>query len=301
MSSKFIKNGDEKHASHLIKAMEDWQNLPDSFSQKPDGVFGAVAKVKCGGVTINSEELDLEFTVPFDDDLEPNEAEIIIYNLTDDTIKQFANKAKLTIEAGYKGDTGVVFSGYISKVSTKYESGDKVTTIKCLDDVASKTIESISYSAGEKASTILKALIDKTGLPVGVINIRRDHTYENETTVDGDLMNNIKKYSEVCGVSTYVLKGKVYCRHISEGDNNGFIVSSDTGMIGSPTEYEEEITAEDYTDVVNGYDIEMILQHRMQTAAIITLDSRVAKGQYRVRSGEHRFNNTEATTSIKVM
>lgn len=300
--SKIVqKNGANKHESRLIKAFEDLKNLPDSFSKKPDGVFGFTATVKCGNVTIKTDELDIEFSIPFDDDLEVNEAEIIVYNLSDETIKHLNYRSVITVEAGYKGDTGVIFKGYIDRVKTKYDGADKITTIKAFDDVADHTVKDISFAAGTTASSILKTLIKKTGLPVAVISIRRDHTYENEQTVDGNLMEAISKYSEVCGVSTYILKGKVYCRHIKEGDNTNFTVEEATGMIGSPSEYEEEVTAEDYKDVINGYEIEMILQHRMQTAAIITLKSLLAKGEYRVRSGEHTYNGLEATTKIKVM
>ena len=71
-------------------------------------------------------------------------------------------------------------------------------------------------------------------------------------------------------------------------------------MIGSPSPFEEEITAEDYTDVVNGYEVEMLLQHRISTAAGVTLKSKNANGTYRVQSGTHRFNESEAITKIKM-
>ena len=281
--------------------MQGWTKPLQSFELKPQGVFGSVAQVKCGNVTINSDELDLEFTCKFDDDLEVNEAEIVVYNLSQNTIKQLKAKAAISITAGYKGDTGVVFSGFIDRVKTKHEGADKVTTIFCFDDITDHTIASISYAKKTKASYILRQLINKTGLPVAVFKVRRDYTYDNEQTVEGDLMENIKKFSEVCGVSTYVNKGKIYCRHIKEGDNINFSVSEDTGMIGSPEEFEEEQTAEDFSEVVKGYNIQMLLQHRMTTAAIINLSSRDAKGKYRVRSGVHRFNPTEAITEIEVI
>ena len=300
--SKIIrKEYTSKHESGLIKALEDWRNLPDSFSKKPDGVFGFNAVVKSGNVTVKSEELDFEFDIPFDDDLEPNEAEIVVYNLSDETIKNLKSREVITVDAGYTGDTGQIFKGYITRVRTKYDGADKITTIKALDDVKNHTVESLSFAAGTKASAILRTLIDKTGLPVAVMSIRRDHTYENEQTVDGDLMQAISKYSEVCGVSTYTLKGKIYCRYIKEGDNINFTVKAETGMIGSPSEYEEEVTAEDYKDVINGYEVEMLLQHRMQTAAIIDLESLITTGQYRVRSGKHLYDGLSATTELKLM
>lgn len=300
--SKIVSEGsDSKHYSRLISALGEWQKPLKDFTEKPDGVFGSVAIVKCGKVTINSNDIDLEFSIPFDDDMEPNEAELIIYNLSDSTINKLKKDSKITIEAGYEGDTGVVFDGYISKTKTKRDGVERTTTLTCLDDITSKTLKELTFAAGSKASAILKSLLGKTGIPIAVFKVKRDHTYENETKIDGDLYENIKKYAEVCGISVYVNKSKIYARHITEGDNINFTVKTDTGMLDSPEEYSEEITAEDFKDTINGYEISMLLQHRMTTAAIIDLESRVAKGSFRVRSGSHTFNESEAVTKVKVM
>lgn len=292
-----IQSSESKRRSALIKAFETWKT---PYDIRPEGVFGSVATITCGDVTVSSETLDLEFDVPFDDDMEPNEAEIIVYNLSDNTIKQLKKGAALSIEAGYKGDTGVLFRGFVVKVKTEREEADRVTTIKAMDDVEEHKLESLSFAGGTKASYILKTLIGKTGLPVAAFSIRRDHTYKDSQTVDGDLMDNIKKYAEVCGISVYVSKGKIYARYIKEGDNLNFDVSADTGLIGSPVAFTEEITAADYVDTVDGYECDMLLQHRMCAGAIVTLKSKTASGTYRVCSGVHRFSQHEAVTEIKM-
>ena len=298
MNSKAVlQSRESKAASALVKAFESWTEPIDI---RPEGVFGSVATITTGQVTISSEMLDVEYVVPFDDDMEPNEAEITVYNLSDSTIKQLKKDAAISIVSGYKGDTGVLFSGYISKVKTTYSDADRATTIYALDDIKEHTVESLSFEKNTSASYILKKLIARTGIPVAVFKVRRDHTYEHAQTVDGDLMQNIKKYADVCGISVYVSKGKIYARYIKEGDNLNFIVSVDTGMIGSPSPYTEEITAEDYTDVVDGFEVKMLLQHRMCAGAIVDLKSKFASGKYRVCSGEHRFSPNEATTSIKM-
>lgn len=300
-NSKFITDGKHNHTqSRLIKAFTKGVENLESYEIKPQGVFGSEAKIVCGDVTVKSDELDLEFSTKFDDDMEANEAEITIYNLSKSTIAQFANRKEISITAGYTGDTGVLFEGYVIKVRTKTEGADKVTVIRCIDDIKEHTISEITYAAGTKASYILKDLLKKTGMPIAVFNMRRDWTYEDEQKVDGDLMENIKKYSEVCGVSTYLNKGKIYSRHIKEGDNTYFDLSEETGLIGSPEEFEEEKTAEDYTETINGYECEMLLQHRMSAGAIITLKSLEANGTYRVCSGEHIFNRDECITKIKM-
>ena len=296
-SRAVIKEGSSKLRSALVTALKEWTT---PYDIKPEGVFGSLATIKSGEVTISSETLDVEFVVPFDDDMEPNEAEIVVYNLSDNTIKQLKKGAGISIVAGYKGDTGVLFNGFISKVKTVHEGADKVTTIYALDDIKTHSVESLSFAEGTTASHILRTLIGMTGIPVAVFSVRRDHTYEDSQTVDGDLMENISQYAKVCGISVYVSKGKIYARYIKNGDNLNFNVSVETGMIGSPAAYTEEVKAEDFVETVDGFDVDMLLQHRMCAGAIVALKSKAASGTYRVCSGEHRFSPNEATTRIKM-
>lgn len=298
-SKYIIESGKSKHESRLVQAIYDLTKTP--YTDPPKGVFGSQAKIKCGDITINSSDLDFEFTVPFDDDLVPNECEIVVYNLTSNSISHIKKNAKISIEAGYKGDTGVIFNGYVSKVTTKYEGADKITTIKCLDDIKTRNLSEITFKAGTKASYILKTLLNKTGTPIAVFKCRRDWTYKDEEKVDGDLMDNIKKYAEVCGISVFISKGKIYARYIKDGDNLNFTLSADTGLIGSPEAFEEEQTAEDFKETVKGYSCECLLQHRMTTAGIVTIKSRDVNGKYRIRKGEHTFNESEAITKIEVI
>lgn len=296
-SKAVIQDRESKLRSALVKAFDSWTT---PYDIRPEGVFGSVAVIESGQVSISSEALDVEFIVPFDDDMEPNEAEISVYNLSDNTIKQLKRNAHISITAGYKGDTGVVFDGFISKVKTAPDGADRKTTIYALDDITDHAMTSLSFAKGTAASYILRRLIDMTGLPVAVFKVRRDHTYKDSQTVAGDLMDNIKKYADVCGISVYVSKGKIYARHIKEGDNLNFTVSADTGLIDSPAQYTEEIKAEGFTETVDGFECEMLLQHRMCAGAIVKLQSKIASGTYRVCRGEHRFSPDESITKLKM-
>lgn len=298
--SQFVRNNEQKHKSRLVKAIKQLSQNMDSVDPADKGVYGSKAKIICGGVTVSSDTLDVEFNVKFDDDMESNEAEVTIYNLSDNTINNLKYHSQISIEAGFDDDTGVIFSGYVDKVSTTYDGADKITTIRCFDDIANKQITERTYAANTTASYILKDLLNETGTPIAVFNMRRDWTYEDEQKVDGSLTENIKKYSEVCGVSTYVNNGKIYSRYIKESDGLNFTLSEDTGLIGSPSAFEEEITAEDYEETVNGYECECLLQHRFSAGGRITLKSLVANGEYRICSGEHTFNIDEAVSKIKV-
>lgn len=299
MASKLVTEGAKKNVSQLIKAMKGW-NSSNFFTDPPKGVFGSEATIQCNGAVIKSSDLDIDFTIPFDDDLESNEAEISIYNLSDTTISRLAKGKAITVTAGFKGDTGVVFSGYIDKRTTTYEGTDRKTTLKCLDRLKETELDEITYKAGTKASTILRDLISRTGTQIEVFKVRRDHTFKDEQKVDGNLMQNIKKYSETCGVSTYVSKGKVYCRWLKEADGLDFTLSEDTGLINSPQEFEEELSYDGGTETITGWECESLLQHRFSAGGRVKIKSRAANGDFRIQSGTHTFSAGEAVTKIRV-
>lgn len=226
--------------SMLVDAM---QAIGEKCGNDIEGQFGRVAAITMDNVKINSSDLDFEFTCEGDDNVEANEAEVIIYNLSTDTVKQFKKDKKISITAGYKDDTGVVFSGVIVKVVDKFDGCDRITTISALDDLSrkEKQISSISYAAGTKASYILKDLCKRLGLPIAVFSIKTDHTYSETVSVDGNISEKIQEYANVCGVSAYINKGQVYVRSLKEGDDIQFYVHMSTGLIGSPEEFEEDI------------------------------------------------------------
>ena len=300
MDSRVIKQqSTNDKASQMAIAIEQ---LAGKIDTEVKGQFGHTVIIQTGNVAIKNSEIDCEFNIPFDDDTEANEAELIFYNLSDTTIKNIKSKAKITVTAGYGKDTGIIFSGFISYKKTYYDGCDKVTKVYALDDMnlQEKDVESITYAAGTKASKILKSLCQKVGLPIAEFTINRDHTYKDEETVSGGLMDNIERLAGICGVSAYILKGKIYVRPLSKGDNTKFTLSVDTGLIELEG-FEETETNGDYTDTVSGYNVTMLLQHQLQTASIITLKANNVSGTYRVKSGSHEYNGTDFLTKAKVV
>ena len=298
---QYVKDNPQSHLAKAVKSLADSIEYTDG---KPDGMFGKVGIVEIGSVKLNSNELDIEFEVPFDDDTEANEVEITVYNLSKKTRGEIVYNKPVTITAGYQNDTGIIFTGFVSKVVTKVEGVDRITTIYAIDDMDLKERElpkEIEYKANTKASYILKDLLGKVKLPIAVFHIKRDWTYKDKVDVSGGLMDNIRKYAEVCGISVYINKGKIYARHISEGDAINFTAKAETGLIDYPEEFEEEITAEDYTDIIRGYKLKMILQHRITTGSIININSANVSGSFRVRSGKHIFNESESITELEVV
>lgn len=301
-SRTVITESNSKHKSRMLTALKKMSSLNDK-AIIPSGVWGSTATVKSGDVTIKSEELDLEFDVPFDDDLESNEGEIIVYNLTDSTINHLKANAGITIRAGYTNDTGLIFDGYITKVRSYHDGADKITKIKIIDDIKKKENINITFSSGSKASYILKELLKKTNAVIAVFETVSDYTYENDETVNEPLETAIKKYSEVCGVSVFKRNGSLYCCRLKKASPNyKLIVEEDTGLIGSPSPFEEIVQTEGEDQTIKGYEFDMIFQHRACAGVPVTLKSKSegTKSLY-IKSGVHRFNESECTTSIKAV
>lgn len=290
-NSRVITNvGSKPRVSHVIGA---FKKLSEQISTSIDGQFDCKAVIKCENTVIRNDEIDFEFEVEFDDNVEADVIEITVYNLTDNTINQFSKGKKITVEAGYGTDTGVIFTGIIQQRKSRWDEVDKIMTVRAIDDQSREEmqVESITYRAGTKASYILRDLCGRTGLPVAVFKTVRDYTYTDETHVDGDLSRAIQQYADVCKVSAYVCKSKIYVRPLSDGDNTSFILSADTGLL-KVEEFEEEVESrtEGYTDIIKGFNVTLLGQHRIQTASIITLKSKNYNGVFRVKSGSHEYD-----------
>lgn len=301
MSERIFDSKNTNKVSMLIQSMNIALSASDTAIELPKGQFGFTALIETDKTALRSEDFDFEYDIPFDDDLVPNEAKITLYNLSKSTRNNFKKDNILTITAGYGADTGVILKGKISDTNTKHDDLDLVTTVYVLDNVdyTDSTIIEQTFSENTKASDILKSLLAMLKLPIEVFKIQRDHTYENTTTVKGSITDNIKNYADVCGVSVYVNKQRIFCRPIWDGDNTHFTICSETGMIGSPEPFEESSTSEQYKDTVKGYTIKMLMQHRMNTAAITYVSSKDCSGTFRVCSGKHTFDGLSAQTEIK--
>ncbi|KOP82012.1 hypothetical protein AMS60_05650 [Bacillus sp. FJAT-21945] len=261
--------------------------------------FMRFAEVKTGSVKINRKDLTLEFDVPFDDDMEPNESVISVYNLSRNTINQLKGKEKITLNAGYKQDHGVLLSGYISKVETKNNKPDLVTTIYVLDAKPFDTKKTVkkNYKKGIKASFVLNDLTASLGLKVGVLKLPKDKVYAKGYSVNGETIEALNKIANDCGASVYINKGQVYIRSLKEGDDSRFKLTSDTGLIDSPEPFEEDINGK----IIKGFKVKCLLQYRLTTASIVEIDSKTAKGKYRVKKGRHYWNGNSFYTEMEVI
>ena len=297
--------GERERYSRVIRALDLLkEDLSQSVPSPPSGLFGARAVLRAGGSVIDLANLDLEFTVPFDDDTTANEAEFTVYNLSRATRERLELDKAVTLTAGYGDDTGVIFSGVISDVKSPWVGVDRKTVISAVDNPAlkEKDVENISFSAGTSASYILRALLERLGLPIAVFRARKDHIYEDAVTVSGGLMQSIDRYARTCGISTYIQRGKIYAQDVRESTNGlRFDLDSSHGLLESPEPFQEELKEDGETEIRKGYRLKLLLQHRAMTGSLVNLRTRDVTGAFHVLEGKHVYNGTDFITELTVI
>lgn len=261
--------------------------------------FGRITEIITGDLKMSSESLEIEFEIPFDDDPDPNVSEILVYNLSDTTLNKLKKGVQVTMNAGYREDKGVILSGFISKVASEKGGADRATKVSVIDSqpIDNKKTLKKSFKKGIKGEQLLKELSKVLGLKIAVIKLPKNVVYKKGFSVNGPILDAMKKIAKDCEASFYISRSNVYVRSIKEGDNTQFILNSDTGLIGSPEYFEEEKDGK----VVKGYKVKSLLQYRMNTASIIELQSVFVKGKYRVRKGKHYRRGDAYYTEVEVI
>ena len=261
--------------------------------------FKRVIQISTGGILITNDVLHIEFEVPFDDDHTPNQAWIEVYNLSLATIAKIKRGNRLIMNAGYQGDVGEILNGKITRVWSDKAGPDRATLIEVTDfqGTTNEKKVDISFKKNVKSSTIITAVAAKIGLKLKVLKLPNDKVHKKGYNANGMGVEVIRSIAEDCGASFYPILGQWYVRDIRQGDNTKFELSSGTGLIGSPERFSKS-----YQNThVSGYQVRALLQHRVKTAAILTLNTKTARGKYRVISGKHIANAQDFQTHVEVI
>lgn len=288
-------------------------------------LFGRIKKVTfdAGAYTATyssegEEGLEIRFEIPFDDDSKPNESKVEIYNLSDDSVAKIKRGIFCTVQAGYRGDVGVIASGVVSRALTQSEGVNKITTVYVLEGedfstikVTEKTADpaerytsrakkgqsktqkmQISFKADTKADVIVRKLVSVLGIKLATApKLVRNKVYKKGYVVTGLILNNLEEVVRDCGSIIYYRRGRLVIRPLKEGFDERFTLEESTGLLGSPQPFEN--------DGDSGYTAKCLLQHRITVASIIELKSKAANGRYRARKGKHVATGSDFYTEVE--
>jgi len=223
----------------------------------------------------------------------PNQAELRIWNLSEETRKSLIKDVYVAIEAGYKLETSVVFVGNMHKVDHVRQGADWVTSARIGDGQKErkKARVNTSFRPGTKPDQIIKTLVDSlTGnFASKGFDVRLAAGNAMDKARRGDTKGAIKELTQ-----GFIAFGGAYDELVRMGHNLGYDVSiqdkeltfldpketlgksdvllnAQTGLVGSPEQAEQ--------DFLRG---RSLLNGELRPGRGVRLDSKQFQGRYRV-------------------
>lgn len=259
--------------------------------------------------SLGENALEIGFDISFNDKEEPDVSEVTIYNLSEDSINEIKKQGYCIVNAGYRemGNKACVVSGDIEDVTTDWEGLDKVTKIKVSDGGKEWRQAKLNktYAEGTKASLIMQDLCGVLGYEVVEIKPKEDITYKLGKTIKGYCSDSLKRLVKDTKSKMYINKKRITIRDEKKGNDIGFLLNSETGLVGNPTLNKDD--SGDKTDLRNSekkkkknkeekktWKVICLLNAKIETDSIIKIESKTCNGQFRVVSGKHTKDfNTE--------
>lgn len=259
--------------------------------------------------SLGENALEIDFDISFNDKEEPDVSEVTIYNLSEDSINEIKKQGYCIVNAGYRemGNKACVVSADIEDVTTDWEGLDKVTKIKVSDGGKEWRQAKLNktYAEGTKASLIMQDLCGVLGYEVVEIKPKEDITYKLGKTIKGYCSDSLKRLVKDTKSKMYINKKRITIRDEKKGNDIGFLLNSETGLVGNPTLNKDD--SGDKTDLRNSekkkkknkeekktWKVICLLNAKIETDSIIKIESKTCNGQFRVVSGKHTKDfNTE--------
>ncbi|MEY1239800.1 hypothetical protein AB7102_19860 [Providencia manganoxydans] len=203
--------------------------------------FGRQLKLVIGNTRESLEMTNLRVTFEVKKTLtpEPNPAVIQIYNLNSSHRNLLTSKAfnHAALSVGYD-ELRLIYSGDIIEVNTHRDGEDFISELICGDgfQAFTSTLVNKTLSAGQRDSDILKENAKAMGIDTGVTDLPHDRQLPRGKVMFGDARevmhkiakNNRAQWSIQDSQLTVLPNDKVLA------DHEGFVLSQETGLIGSP-------------------------------------------------------------------
>jgi hypothetical protein len=205
---------------------------------------GSIEMDALSGVDLHA--LRVAFSIERDIKRHPNNCEISVYNLTPSHRSALAKLAsvRVLLEAGYVGDTGVLFDGELRSARSVKEGTEFVTRItggdgdsKCRSARINKT-----FSKGTPIGTVLNELGKALGVGPGNLKDFTGATLANGSkvlqrslTLSGAVFDEMEHVTRSCGLQWSIQDSALQIREagLPVGDRQGPLLRRDSGLIGT--------------------------------------------------------------------
>jgi len=227
-------------------------------------------------------DLDLAFSIPFDDKNEPSFPDITVVNMSEDAVNAVKVGSEVILNAGYTGNVGNILFGTVSKKYGNIQNGVdtefKFQVTPSVEIMLRKTVQE-TYVAGTKASYIVKDLLGKVNLEVGTIVLTNDISYPTGKIVKNSIQKELELIAKETDSWFYTRANIIFINTNVYELDTGFLLRPDTGLIGYPELID--------IDGQVGYKITTLLNPMMTVGSVFRLESKYVNGLFRVHAGTH--------------
>lgn len=206
---------------------------------------------------------------------DPNLSTIRVYNLSESTRDRIVSGEFkcLRFEAGYE-ELGLLFMGDIVNPVVKKDGADIITEIQVADGfkAINKSVANVTLKAGSTDKDVAKMVM--SDVEIGIIDTPIIKPLPRGKVLNGDsrfIMNNIAKnqnadWSVQDGKLHVLPKNKVLAK------NEGFVISQETGLIGTPEKSD------------SGMELTYLLEPKISIGSLIRVESILKQynGDYKV-------------------
>ncbi len=203
---------------------------------------------KEGGEGKELSGLRISFSIEKGSTKSPNKCSCRIWNMNDSTREQVSVIGNvLILKAGYSEDIGAVqiFAGTVIRALTVREGPDWVTVIEMQDGFFEfrDAKASLSFAPGATTSQVLQGVASKFGLPIRALPEFTDKQYPAGFAFVGRVRDAMDKVCELAGLEWSIQGQEIQI--IKKGGvfkQKAIVLSSDTGMVGSPEQESQTMT-----------------------------------------------------------
>lgn len=239
------------------------------------------------------EVLHVAFSIEKSNEENPNDAKVQIWNLSDQNIDILEQKnCKVELRAGYTGSMPLVLSGTVSSTVTIRENADRMTEIQVVDGLAElrDTVITVSVNGKVNCKDLYKKVARKMGVSIVFAKDLTFKTLPNGFSYVGKAKTILQKIAKCCGhkwtIQNNVIQVTMPGRAISA---IGYLLSSETGLIGTP----KKITIGSGKEEKTGWEVEYLMNGAIGPNDIVELRSSTANGYYLVNKVTMDGDNME--------
>lgn len=223
----------------------------------------------------------------------PDESDVSIFNLNNDSINLFTSGQGITLSAGYGNDIGTILDGVVERANCSHDGVDtelKLKVINVTDQYYYKPVNK-TYGAGVTTEFIMRDILAGVGIIPDVFQLGENQTYQFGFNACGKV---VELLTQLCSDSDSRIITKNASINIVPQYNGAelmakadavWTVNAKTGLL--------DIQPIDKDDTPAKYTIKTLLNNSFAPYTVIDVDSRMFTGRALICDGKHTSEGNE--------